>query len=122
MPSTIVPVLDLPFFELCNQAPVASGATAAFSTAEDGTDRFIYYLSGSTFYRYDTEQDTWQQLANPGVAPVTLLSMRHTKRRGYHGRVISATASSIRIVCPVSSLWRRLGNVIEDAVAEMTRP
>ena len=97
MPSTIVPVLDLPFFELCNQAPATSGATSAFATAEDGTDRFIYYLSGSAFYRYDTEMDTWQQLANPGVAPATLVSMRHTRRRGYHGRVISATASSVTL-------------------------
>jgi hypothetical protein len=97
MPSTVVPTLDLPFFELCNQAPVASGATAAMATAEDGSDRFIYYLSGSTFTRYDREQDTWQLLANPGVAPATLVSLRHTRRRGYHGRVLGATASTVTL-------------------------
>jgi hypothetical protein len=95
MPSTIVPTLDLPFFELCNQAPAATGATAGMVTAEDGSNRFIYYLSGSVFTRYDVQQDTWQILANPGVAPVTTVSMSYTKRRGYHGRVISATASTI---------------------------
>jgi hypothetical protein len=97
MTSTIVSTLDLPFFELCNQAPVASGATAALATAEDGSDRFIYYLSGSAFYRYDTQMDTWQQLATPGVAPATVVSMRHTKRRGYHGRVLAATASTVTL-------------------------
>jgi hypothetical protein len=97
MPSTVVSTLDLPFFELCNQSPVASGATSAMATAEDGSDRFIYYLSGSTFTRYDTEQDTWQTLANPGVAPSAVVSMRHTKRRGYHGRVLGATASTVTL-------------------------
>jgi hypothetical protein len=97
MPNTNVAVLDQPFFELCNQAQIATGATAALVTAEDGEDRFLYFVSGSNFYRYDTEQDTWQQLANPGVAPATVVSMRHTKRRGYHGRVISATSSTVRL-------------------------
>ena len=95
MPSTIVPTLDLPFFELCNQAPFASGVTSALVSSEDGADRYIYYLSGSNFLRYDKEQDTWQTLANPGVAPATVVSMRHTRRRGYHGRVISATSSTV---------------------------
>lgn len=97
MPSTIVPTLDLPFFELCNQAPAASGATAALVTAEDGTDKFLYYISASNFYRYNVEMDTWQQLANPGVAPATVLSMRHTKRRGYHGRILAATSTTVTL-------------------------
>lgn len=97
MPSTIVPTLDLPFFELCNQAPAASGATAAMTTAEDGNDRFLYYLSASAFNRYDTQTDTWQALANPGVAPVTCVSLVHTKRRGYHGRVLAATSSTVTL-------------------------
>lgn len=92
-----VPAVDLPFFEMCNQAPVASSALSALATAEDGSDRFIYYLSTSAFYRYDTVADTWQQLANPNVAPVTVLSLRHTRRRGYHGRVLGATASTITL-------------------------
>lgn len=95
MPNNTIPVLDLPFFELTNQAPVASGATAAMATAEDGSDRFIYYLSGLAFYRYDTRTDTFQQLANPGEAPSAVLSMRYTKRRGHHGRVVSATSGGV---------------------------
>lgn len=97
MPNNNKQTLDLPFFELCNQAPVASSATAALCTAEDGSHRYIYYLTASTFYRYDTIADTWQQLATPITAPATGLSLRYTKNRGYHGRVISATSTTIVI-------------------------
>lgn len=90
-------MVDLPFFELCNQAPAATSALSALATAEDGSNRFIYYLTTSSFYRYDTIADTWQQLANPVVTPVTVLSMRYTSNRGFHGKVISATSSSITI-------------------------
>lgn len=97
MANSNVPMLDLPFFELCNQAPVASQALSAMTTIEDGSDRYIYYISGSNFYRYDAEADTWQQLSSPNVAPVTLLAMRYTKRRGFHGRVLGATANTVTI-------------------------
>jgi len=90
-------LLDLPFFELLNQAPVASAATASTTSVEDGDNRFIYYLSGINFYRYDVNNDTWQQLASPNVAPVTGQAMKLTRRRGYHGRVISAASNTIRI-------------------------
>lgn len=90
-------MVDLPFFELCNQAPVASSAISAIATSEDGSDRYIYYLTGSTFYKYDTVADTWIQLANPNTAPSTALTMRYTMNRGYHGRVISATSTTITI-------------------------
>lgn len=90
-------LIDVPFFELLNQAPTASGATAGLTAVEEGNDRFIYYLTGSTFYRYDAWNDTWQQLSSPVTAPVTGLSMKYTRRRGYHGRVISAGSTTIRI-------------------------
>jgi len=89
--------VDLPFFELCNQAPVATSALSALATSEDGTDRYIYYLTSSSFYKYDTVADTWIQLANPVVAPVTVLSMRYTSNRGSHGRVLGATSTTITI-------------------------
>jgi hypothetical protein len=97
MPNTLSPLLDLPFFELCNQAPVATSALSAMTTVEDGASRFIYYISGSSFYRYDTQADTWQQLANPNVAPVTLVALRYTGRRGLHGRVLAATSTTLTI-------------------------
>lgn len=89
---------DLPVVESeLNQPPVATSALSCTCTSEDGSDEFIYYLTGSTFYRYSTKTDTWQLLSAPVVAPVTLCSMRYTKYRGYHGRIISATAGTVRL-------------------------
>jgi hypothetical protein len=90
-------MLDLPFFELLNQLPAATTATSAMTSIEDGIDRFIYVLRDALFYRYDCFNDTWQVLANPPVTPVTGLALKYTKRRGFHGRVISATSTTIRI-------------------------
>lgn len=90
-------VVDLPIFELLNQAPVATTVLAGMTSAEDNSDPYIYYLSTSAFYRYDARADTWQQLANPNTAPVTVLKMRYTSRRGFHGRIISATSSTVEI-------------------------
>lgn len=89
--------IDLPVWELMNQAPTASQAISAMATSEDGTNRYIYYITGSLFYRYDTQTDSWQQLATPNVAPVTLVSLRYTTQRGYHARVLSATSTTVTI-------------------------
>jgi len=89
--------VDLPFYELCNQIPAATSSLSAMTTYEVGTDRFIYYFVGAVFYRYDTIADTHQQLATPNTAPVTLLSLRYTRFRGYHGRVISSTSTTVTI-------------------------
>jgi hypothetical protein len=99
MPVTnnLKPMVDLPFFELTNQAPLATAALSGMTSAESGDTPFIYYLSTSTFYRYDTVGDTWQQLATPNIAPLTVLKMRYTRRRGFHGRVLSATSTSLII-------------------------
>lgn len=89
--------IDMPFFEVMNYSPVASQAVGALCSCEDGSDRYIYYMSSTSFYRYDTYADTWQLLANPTVSPVGALSMRYTKNRGYHGRIIAATSSTVTI-------------------------
>ena len=90
-------MIDLPFFELCNQAPAAAQAIAALTTSESGDEQFLYYLSGSNFYRYDTVADTWQQLASPVVAPTVLATLRYTAKRGFHGRVLSATGNTVQL-------------------------
>lgn len=89
--------VDVPVWELMNQAPTVSQVISGMCTSEDGTDRFIYYMTGALFYRYDTWFDSWQQLATPNVAPVTLLSLRYTKNRGYHARVLAATSTTVTI-------------------------
>lgn len=95
--NNLKPQVDLPVWEWCRFAPTASVALSGMATADDGSARFIYYISASTFYRYDTYADSWQQLATPNVAPLTVLSLRYTGFRGYHGRVLSATSTTIQI-------------------------
>jgi hypothetical protein len=92
-----IPLVDVPFFELLNSLPVTTGATSATTTVEEGTDRYIYTIAGSTFYRYDVNADTWQQLASLPVTPAVGIAMKYTRRRGYHGRIISATSNTVRI-------------------------
>lgn len=90
-------MIDLPFFELMNQIPTATTAIAGLTTAEAGNDRYIYGMVGALFYRYDTQADTWQQLATPPIAPASALTLRYTRARGYHGRVLSATSNTVTI-------------------------
>lgn len=95
--NNLKPQVDLPVWEWCRFAPTATVAVSGLATADDGSNRFIYYMTSSTFYRYDTQADTWQQLSTPNTAPGTLMSLRYTGFRGYHGRVLSATSTTIQI-------------------------
>lgn len=90
-------LVDLPYFELCNQLQTATSSLSAMTTAEEGDAETIYYLTGSTFYAIDIIGDTPRLLSTPNVAPLTVLSMVYTRRRGYHGRVISATSTTVRL-------------------------
>lgn len=89
--------VDLPVWEWCRFAPTATATLSALATSDDGNTRFLYYISGSLFYRYDTYADTWQQLATPNTAPLTVLALRYTGFRGYHGRILSATSTTVQI-------------------------
>jgi len=58
--------IDLPVYQWLRFLPASSGTGACFCNDERGTDRFIYMIfSGSSFWRYDTWTDCYQQLANP---------------------------------------------------------
>lgn len=97
MPDTQKLTTDIPHWLLLNQAPTATSAISCTCTQDDGNNRYIYYVVGSAFFRYDTQGDVWQQLANPNIAPTVLATMRYTGNRGYHCRVISATSNTIRL-------------------------
>ena len=95
--NNLKPQVDLPVFEWCRLAPTASAAPSATCMSEDGLNRYLYYLTGSTFYRYDTYADAWQELATPPTAPVTFSSMEYSPQRGHFCTVISAGASSVTV-------------------------
>lgn len=88
--------VDLPVWEWARFAPVATAATSAMCAGETTAERYLYYLS-TTFYRYDTWTDSWQQLSTPPTAPVTACSMRYTNYGGYRGNILAATATTATI-------------------------
>ena len=92
--NNLKPILDQPVWEWARFAPATTSATSGLCTSEDGDTRYMYYLVGSLFYRYDTVTDTYLQLASPLVAPVTALSLRYSKYSGNRGRVLSQVSST----------------------------
>lgn len=90
--------LDLPVWEWLRFQPI--GATAAgwcTCTNETGNDRYLYFL-GTTFYRYDTYTDGWQQLATPNTALSTVGVMRYVGFNGFHARSLgTGSATTIHI-------------------------
>lgn len=70
-------LIDRPMWEQLAFAPAASAAGTCM--AEDGS-RFIYTLfSATSFWRYDSWADCWQQLANPPSGTVGLgTNIRYT--------------------------------------------
>ena len=92
--NNLKPILDQPVWEWARFSPVASTPTSALCTSEDGDSRYIYYLVGTTFYRYDAITDTYLQLASFPVGTVTTVAMRYSKYSGNRGRVLSQVSST----------------------------
>lgn len=97
MANTNRPMVDLPEWTTLNQVPTASSALSTMTTQEEGSDRFLYYISAGLFYRLDTVADTYQQLATPPLAPTVGVDMVFSKRRGYHQKVLSATSTTVTL-------------------------
>jgi hypothetical protein len=90
-------LVDQPVFEWCRFAPTATVALSALSTADDDLNRYMYYLSASSFYRYDCYSDSWQTLASPPTAPLTTMSMSYSKYSGTRGYAIAGTSTTITL-------------------------
>jgi hypothetical protein len=92
--NNLKPILDQPVWEWARFAPATSSSISGLCTSEDGDIRYMYYLVGALFYRYDTITDTYLQLASPLVTPVTAVSLRYSKYSGNRGRVLSQVSST----------------------------
>jgi hypothetical protein len=58
--------IDLPVYQWLRFLPASSASGCCMCNDERGTNRFIYFIfSATSFWRYDTWSDSWQQLANP---------------------------------------------------------
>ena len=89
-------MLDRPMWEQLSFAPNNIVGIAASNIVDDGS-RFIYsYFQTSAtaaqFWRYDTWNDTWQQLATPATQTGTVANMVFTKSIGgqYSGQIFGA--------------------------------
>lgn len=74
--------------------PVASSAISAMTAVEDGDNRYIYYLVGSQFFRYDLKSNSLNKLASPLVTPTIFASLRYSRFGETVGRVISSPSST----------------------------
>ena len=90
--------LDQPVFEWMRFAP-AFTAPNALTSANDGSNRLIYYLAGQSFYRYDTYSDSWQGLAPCPVSPNSTsgVVLKYSKTQGNRGWVLAASSNTITI-------------------------
>lgn len=89
--------VDLPPAQQLRFLPASTIATSALCTADTTNDRYIYYLSGATFYRYDRIANTFQQLQSPNTAAATAATLRYTACGGYRGNVLDASANTLTI-------------------------
>lgn len=93
---------DTPIWLPTNQFRAATNSLASMCAAKNTNDRYIYYLSGSLFFRYDTQTDTHTKLASPNIAAVTGSSIKYSADEGYRGNCLGATINSIDIA-PLNS-------------------
>ena len=95
--NNLVPQVDLPVWEWLRFAPVATQALSTLCVSEETyNSRYMYYLS-TTFWRYDTKMDSWQQLQTPNITPVTTATMRFANFNGYSGNILNATNTTLEI-------------------------
>jgi hypothetical protein len=92
--NNLKPILDQPVWEWARFAPANTSSISGLCTSEDGDNRYMYYLIGTLFYRYDTITDTYLQLSSPITTPVTAISLRYSKYSGNRGRVLSQLSST----------------------------
>lgn len=110
--------VDLPVWEWMRFSPLSFTDTTALTTAEDGSDRYMYMLRGNLLYKYDTISDSWMQLASTLATPVTFTSLTYTKFGGHRPRVISqinSTTAKIPYVAGPSFLVGKECRVIYGA-------
>ena len=84
--SQLRPIVDLPVFEWARFLPTNTNGTSAYTRDE----RYIYYIFATAFWRYDTYNDSWQQLATPPLPIGALTDITYCKTHGYYGRAISS--------------------------------
>lgn len=102
--------VDIPVWEWNRFAPAVTAAGFATCVDESSGGRFIYYLTTTQFWRYDTVTDSWQQLQAPQTVALTATSLRYSTYGGLRGRVLAASSTSITI--PAIAMYKCIGKTI----------
>lgn len=87
--------VDLPTWEWCRFSPVITASLSCMTTANNLNNRFIYHANAAAFYRYDTYNDSWQQLTSPIILLATMVELNYSSYVGTYRRAISATLNTI---------------------------
>jgi len=87
-------VWDTPLWLPTAQYRTATSALASMTFAKDTLGRYIYYCSGTLFYKYDIWKDTHIKLASPPAPGVTATAMRYSDDEGYHGNCLSSSGAT----------------------------
>lgn len=101
--------IDQPVYEWCRFAPFTSSALSAFTSNPKGTDRYIYAIAGTAFWRYDTISDSWQELGGPQIAGSTVSAMTYDPDGGVIAEPISSTSNTITV-----------GGILSNSLVGMT--
>lgn len=101
--------IDQPVYEWCRFAPFTSSALSCFTSNPKGTDRYIYAIAGTAFWRYDTISDSWQELGGPQIAGSTVSAMTYDPDGGVIAEPISSTSNTITV-----------GGILSNSLVGMT--
>ena len=101
--------IDQPVYEWCRFAPFTASALAAFTSNPKGTDRYIYAIAGTGFWRYDTISDSWQELGGPQIAGTVVSAMSYDPDGGVIAEPISSTSNTITV-----------GGILSNSLVGMT--
>lgn len=93
--NNIKKVVDLPIWEWMRfNAAGAVTDTTSWTTAEDGSDQYIYQMRGATLWKYDTVTDSWMQLSSSPATPATFSSITYSKYAGNRARVLKSISAN----------------------------
>ena len=91
--------IDLPVWEWLRFNPVGNTAAGWTTCTAYTQDRYIYLITTTAapngFWRYDTYSDSWQTLATPNTALLTVGTMYYDEREGFRCRALSGSSNSV---------------------------
>jgi hypothetical protein len=98
--NNLIKQVDLPTWEQLTFAPAVSSALSAVASADNSfynpnLSRYLFFLlTTNSFWKYDTWENSYIQLASPPIAPLTWSSLKVNGAYGFEGRVLAGGAST----------------------------